>query len=152
MPRIRAGDADRERHTEWVSLAYEKGYLTLEELHERTDQVLAARYMGDLSAPVRELPTLAELRPKPKPVPTAQVSRDTSPVDLGFILGTAVVGTMITILILVGLTVLNSHAAAAHARQVQQQQQQQQQEARNYWSRQKEINQLAQQWAAQEGR
>lgn len=149
--RVRVGDPERELYSEWVSLAYSKGYLDLAEMHDRTDKVAKSKYGRDLAIAVRELPTLAELRPKPAPKQSpregemVRVSPETwkpsvfYPVAL--LIGALAAGVF---MIVFGVILTNNdNRAAAHAHQVQLQQQEiNEQHAREY-TRQVYLNWLA---------
>ena len=56
-PAFRAGDRDRDKISSVLSDAYAKGYLNLGEFEQRSEQVLAARTMGELRPLVADLPT-----------------------------------------------------------------------------------------------
>jgi hypothetical protein len=53
---VRAGDADRERVAELLRRNAAEGRLDAQELEERLEAVYAATYVGDLDAPVADLP------------------------------------------------------------------------------------------------
>jgi hypothetical protein len=70
-PDLRAADADRERVVELLREHCAAGRLTTDELAERIDQAFAARTLGELEAPLRELPAA------PTPPPPARDSAGT---------------------------------------------------------------------------
>ncbi len=55
-PEVRAADADRERVVELLRAHAGEGRLAVEELSERLDEAYAARTLGELERPLRELP------------------------------------------------------------------------------------------------
>lgn len=57
-----AGDRDRERATAALREHYARGRLTLDEISERTDRVLAARSRADLRGALSNLPVLPSVR------------------------------------------------------------------------------------------
>jgi Domain of unknown function (DUF1707) len=57
-----AGDRDRERATAALREHYARGRLTLDEISERTDRVLAARSRADLRYALSNLPVLPNVR------------------------------------------------------------------------------------------
>jgi Domain of unknown function (DUF1707) len=57
-----AGDGDRERATAALREHYARGRLTLDEISERTDRVLAARSRADLRSALSNLPVLPNVR------------------------------------------------------------------------------------------
>ena len=57
-----AGDLDRERATAALREHYARGRLTLDEISERTDRVLAARSRADLRYALSNLPALPNVR------------------------------------------------------------------------------------------
>ena len=57
-----AGDRDRERATAALREHYARGRLTLDEISERTDRVLAARSRADLRSALSNLPVLPNVR------------------------------------------------------------------------------------------
>jgi hypothetical protein len=57
-----AGDLDRERATAALREHYARGRLTLDEISERTDRVLAARSRADLRSALSNLPVLPNVR------------------------------------------------------------------------------------------
>ena len=57
-----AGDLDRERATAALREHYARGRLTLDEISERTDRVLAARSRADLRYALSNLPVLPNVR------------------------------------------------------------------------------------------
>jgi Domain of unknown function (DUF1707) len=57
-----AGDRDRERATAALREHYARGRLTLDEISERTDRVLAARSRADLRSALSNLPVLPDVR------------------------------------------------------------------------------------------
>ncbi len=59
--RLRAGDADRDAVLIVLQQAHADGRLSIEELGERQDRVLAARYMDEFDAVVEDLPEGREL-------------------------------------------------------------------------------------------
>ena len=59
---IRASDADRDRVVDALRDHAAAGRLTTEELEARTDYALAARYVGDLSRILRDLPRIGPSR------------------------------------------------------------------------------------------
>jgi uncharacterized protein DUF1707 len=58
--RMFAGDSDRERAAATLKASYVDGRLTLDELSERTELVLAARSRADLRAALSGLPWLPD--------------------------------------------------------------------------------------------
>jgi hypothetical protein len=54
--RLRIGDAERDAATADLGEHYAAGRLTLDELHERVDAVLAAKTFGQLAAIMQDLP------------------------------------------------------------------------------------------------
>jgi hypothetical protein len=67
---MRIGDAERESASAELSDHFAAGRLTLDELHERIDLVLAARTRGQLGRVMRDLPSLRrEPRPPAAPAP-----------------------------------------------------------------------------------
>lgn len=63
-PKKRVGNKDKDAYSEHLTEAYSAGYLNDEELNERKDLVLQAKYQTDLDKAVEELPSYAELRGK----------------------------------------------------------------------------------------
>jgi hypothetical protein len=57
-PKIRASDQDRDRTAALLREHHAAGRLTLEEFHERLDQVYAAKTMGELDALLADLPAI----------------------------------------------------------------------------------------------
>ena len=57
-----AGDLDRERATAALREHYARGRLTLDEISERTDRVLAARSRADLRSALSNRPVLPNVR------------------------------------------------------------------------------------------
>lgn len=57
-----AGDRDRERATAALREHYARGRLTLDEISDRTDRVLAARSRADLRSALSNLPVLPNVR------------------------------------------------------------------------------------------
>ncbi len=55
---LRVGDADRQRVIEQLQQHFVDGRLTSDELSERVDRALGARTVGDLAAPLADLPSL----------------------------------------------------------------------------------------------
>lgn len=53
---VRISDADRGRAAERLQAAFGEGRITMTELDERMAQVYAARFAGDLTAPLGDLP------------------------------------------------------------------------------------------------
>ena len=68
-PTLRASDADRERVVDVLRRHTAEGRLTPEELEERLETVYAARTLGDLEAPVHDLPPEPAPRSPRRPVP-----------------------------------------------------------------------------------
>jgi hypothetical protein len=60
--RIRASDADRERIAQHIQQASAEGRLTLEETEQRLGDVYAAKYVGELSGVVADLPAAPQPR------------------------------------------------------------------------------------------
>ena len=59
-PRMRVGDADRQRVVAELQRHYVDGRLTSDELSDRVDQALAARTEADLAPLLADLPAAAE--------------------------------------------------------------------------------------------
>jgi hypothetical protein len=57
-PRIRASDADRDRTTALLREHHAAGRLTAEEFHERMDQALEAKTLGELDDLMADLPAI----------------------------------------------------------------------------------------------
>ncbi|MDQ2812049.1 MAG: DUF1707 domain-containing protein [Actinomycetota bacterium] len=57
-PRIRASDADRDRTTALLREHHAAGRLTAEEFHDRMDQALEARTLGELEELMADLPAI----------------------------------------------------------------------------------------------
>ena len=57
-PRIRASDADRDRVTALLREHHAAGRLTAEEFHERMDQALEAKTLGELDELLADLPAI----------------------------------------------------------------------------------------------
>ena len=57
-PRIRASDADRDRVTALLREHHAAGRLTAEEFHERMEQALDARTLGELDELLADLPAI----------------------------------------------------------------------------------------------
>lgn len=62
-PTLRASDADRERVAERLREHAGAGRLTMDELSERLETVLAARTLGELEPPLADLPSTERRRP-----------------------------------------------------------------------------------------
>lgn len=78
-PGIRVGDAERDAAASELGEHYAAGRLTLDELRERLDLVLAARTRGDLTHVLADLPTY---RPrKATPVPPGRPQDDRQGAD-----------------------------------------------------------------------
>lgn len=58
----RVGTREREAHAEYVNEAYAAGYLDEQELGQRRDKIMEAKYSSDLESMVSDLPAYAELR------------------------------------------------------------------------------------------
>ncbi len=59
---VRAGDRDREQAAAALREHYARGRLTLDELSDRIDQVLAARSRAELRSALSDLPLLPDAR------------------------------------------------------------------------------------------
>ena len=57
-PRIRASDADRDRATSLLREHHAAGRLTAEEFHDRMDQALDAKTLGELDDLMADLPAI----------------------------------------------------------------------------------------------
>ena len=57
-PRIRASDADRDRTTSLLREHHAAGRLTAEEFHERMEQALDAKTLGELDELLADLPAI----------------------------------------------------------------------------------------------
>jgi hypothetical protein len=57
-PRIRASDADRDRAAALLSAHHAAGRLTAEEFHERLDQALNAKTLGEIDELLADLPVI----------------------------------------------------------------------------------------------
>ena len=57
-PRIRASDADRDRVTALLREHHAAGRLTVEEFHERMEQALDAKTLGELDELLADLPAI----------------------------------------------------------------------------------------------
>jgi Domain of unknown function (DUF1707) len=57
-PRIRASDADRDRATTLLREHHAAGRLTAEEFHDRMDQALEAKTLGELDELMADLPAI----------------------------------------------------------------------------------------------
>lgn len=57
-PRVRAGDADRDRATALLREHHVAGRLTLDEYHERLNSAFAARTLGELDDLLADLPAI----------------------------------------------------------------------------------------------
>jgi hypothetical protein len=64
---MRIGDAERETASAELSDHFAAGRLTLDELHERIDLVLAARTRGQLGQVMRDLPPIRREPRRPAP-------------------------------------------------------------------------------------
>jgi Domain of unknown function (DUF1707) len=62
---LRASDADRDRVAEHLREHAGAGRLSVDELTERLDVVFAARTLGELNAPLADLPRAERTRPRP---------------------------------------------------------------------------------------
>lgn len=87
--RLRASDAERDRHLTVVQHAYEAGRLDLNELKDRQDVVLRAVYRDELLVVVDDLPEGRELAlagdaALPAERPAAGGLPETAPADAGF--------------------------------------------------------------------
>jgi hypothetical protein len=78
-PGIRASDEDRSRTADALGEHYAAGRLTLEEFHERLDQVYAATTQGELDRLMADLPgTDLSRLPQRRPPGPVQVPADGS--------------------------------------------------------------------------
>jgi hypothetical protein len=57
-PRIRASDADRDRATAMLREHHAAGRLTAEEFHDRMDQALEAKTLGEIDELMADLPAI----------------------------------------------------------------------------------------------
>ncbi len=57
-PRIRASDADRDRATALLREHHAAGRLTAEEFHDRMDQALEAKTLGEIDGLMADLPAI----------------------------------------------------------------------------------------------
>ena len=74
-PDVLASDADRERVASALRRHYTEGRLTMTELEERLEETYAARTVGALKAPLRQLPALAEPRWPSSPLPDVPAAK-----------------------------------------------------------------------------
>jgi hypothetical protein len=65
QPRMRAGDADRQRTVEQLGKHFGEGRLTVEEFDERVVQAHASRYLDELPALTADLPREPEPHRRP---------------------------------------------------------------------------------------
>ncbi len=92
QPRLRAGDADRDAVLRVLQEAHAAGRLGVEELAERQEGVLEARYFDELLPVVADLPearSLAGGTPTPAPPPARAVGA-TTPLTITLMSGRAV--------------------------------------------------------------
>jgi hypothetical protein len=74
---MRIGDAERDSAAAQLGDHFAAGRLTLDELHERIDLVLAARTRGQLGRVMRDLPSVRrEPRPSAAPAPEQPLRGD----------------------------------------------------------------------------
>jgi hypothetical protein len=64
-PRIRIGDAERERYFAILREHYAAGRLSLDEVRGRTEIVVSASYADEADKALAELPVIAPVRPEP---------------------------------------------------------------------------------------
>lgn len=83
-PRLRTGDSEREAVLCVLQEAHAMGRLSLEELNERQEQALAARYADELVPLTADLPEAVALGPQPVlPAQAASVGQVAYPESLG---------------------------------------------------------------------
>jgi Domain of unknown function (DUF1707) len=75
------GDQQREKVTDYLSLAHSEGFIDREDFDRRTDLALSARYDYELEWAKDELPT--DIRPRPKPTPPFNPNTDLIDYDDG---------------------------------------------------------------------
>ena len=79
QPRLRAADADRHEVLSIVQRAYEVGRLDLDEVRDRQERALKAKYTDELPALVTDLPEGAELSLRPPSEMTERQTHGTLP-------------------------------------------------------------------------
>ncbi|MFT3888667.1 MAG: DUF1707 domain-containing protein [Arachnia sp.] len=86
MNRLRAGDQDRDRALTALQQAYEAGRLDLEEMHERQELALRAKFADDLLPLLADLPEGQDLAVSQASPPAAahHTLPATAPADGGF--------------------------------------------------------------------
>ncbi|HMS36240.1 MAG TPA: DUF1707 domain-containing protein, partial [Arachnia sp.] len=84
--RMRAGDQERDDVLVALQRAYEAGRLDLDEMHERQDQALRAKFADELGPLLADLPEGQELatRPDATPTPAHKALPAVAPADAGF--------------------------------------------------------------------
>lgn len=70
----RIGDQQRDKVTEYLSLAHSEGFIDRDDFEKRVDLALSARYDYELEWAKEELP--ADIRPRPKPTPPYRPNTD----------------------------------------------------------------------------